>query len=82
MQSNLLEYLTKINGNLSEEEALRIFKMIVDGVAYCHGKGFMHHDLKLENILVNFDENTMRITELCISDFGFGVKNKKRTTQA
>ena len=27
-------------------------------------------DLKFENILVNFDQVTMKITDLCIADFG------------
>ena len=30
----------------------------------------MHCDLKLDNILLNYDENSMKITEICVSDFG------------
>ena len=43
---------------------------------YSHRKGVMHCDLKLDNILLNYDENTMQISEICVSDFGLCSRRK------
>ena len=43
--------------------------MIVEGIAYIHSMKIVHFDLKLDNILVNFDSQGT-ITDLRISDFG------------
>lgn len=52
---------------LSEAEARRIFAQIVAALRYCHRKGVVHRDLKLENILLDEDKNVK------IIDFGFSV---------
>mmetsp|Transcript_3186 Transcript_3186/g.6021 ORF Transcript_3186/g.6021 Transcript_3186/m.6021 type:complete len:533 (-) Transcript_3186:449-2047(-) len=51
-------------GRFPEAIARRYFQQLVDGIAYCHGRGVCHRDLKPENILV--DEYGV----LKISDFG------------
>ena len=42
---------------------------IASGVLHCHSKGLIHHDLKLENILLNFDSNG-DINSVKLADFG------------
>lgn len=69
MMCSLADFLDKRKTRLSEDEAREIFRMIVSGADYCQYKGVIHRDLKLENILVNYDDD-MRITELCLADFG------------
>lgn len=54
----------KEKGRLSEGEAWRYFKDIVDGVTFCHHRSIVHQDLKLENILLDDDDNVK------IADFG------------
>lgn len=50
-----------------EENWIRsIFYQVCEGVAYCHGKGVMHRDLKLENIMLN----TLDPPEAIIIDVG------------
>jgi 5'-AMP-activated protein kinase, catalytic alpha subunit len=39
-------------GRLTEPEAASLFGHILEGVAYCHRNNIIHHDLKLENILI------------------------------
>lgn len=80
MKSTLLDYVSREDKDLNEEEALHIFRMIARGVTHCHEKGIMHCDLKLENILVNFDEGDLTVKDLCISDFGLCAPNKERVT--
>ena len=50
---------------LREPEACRIFAQLISGVGYMHGKGLVHRDLKLENLLLDNNLN------LVITDFGF-----------
>jgi serine/threonine protein kinase len=50
----LFDYVWKKQG-LEEPEARRLFAQIVEGVHYCHKNSIVHRDLKLENILL--DEN-------------------------
>jgi serine/threonine protein kinase len=40
------------NLRFEEKEAKGYFKQIISGIAYCHKKGIIHRDLKLENILI------------------------------
>lgn len=49
---------------VTEENIKAIFKQVIQGVSYMHGKNYYHGDLKLENILIN--ENN----QVVIIDFG------------
>jgi serine/threonine protein kinase len=53
------------HGPLPVEKVKRIFTQLVGAVAYVHSKSCVHRDLKLENILLDKQENV----KLC--DFGF-----------
>ncbi|KAK8836859.1 hypothetical protein M9Y10_037383 [Tritrichomonas musculus] len=53
----LLDVLLK-SGPLSELNAARLFKQIIQGVKYIHDSNIVHRDLKLENILISTDYNT------------------------
>jgi serine/threonine protein kinase len=48
---------------------------IVDAIAYCHKHGFVHRDLKLENILLTDDLHVK------IIDFGFTKKYQKHKSK-
>jgi len=74
----------------NEEIVQHLMRQIVDGIKYIHSKKIMHRDLKLENILVNFDDendkknlNMLKAT-IKIIDFGFatylGSKNVRYST--
>ena len=57
----------KRKGRVGEEEARIIFLQILEGVGFAHEKGYVHRDLKLENIyLVSSDSH-----HLVIGDWGF-----------
>lgn len=60
----LYNYLLR-HGSLPVEKVKRIFTQLVGAVAYVHSKSCVHRDLKLENILLDKQENV----KLC--DFGF-----------
>ncbi|GAA5830100.1 hypothetical protein JCM11251_006877 [Rhodosporidiobolus azoricus] len=60
----LFDYLVE-HGRLSLSETRRIFAQLCLGVAYLHGEGVVHRDLKLENVLLDAEVNVK------IADLGF-----------
>ncbi|XP_076336573.1 serine/threonine-protein kinase SIK2-like [Tachypleus tridentatus] len=52
---------------LTEIEARRIFRQLVDATDACHCQGVCHRDIKLDNIFVDENEN------IKLGDFGFAA---------
>ena len=52
---------------LNEAEAKKIFAQLMDAINYCHQKRVAHRDVKLENILLDTNNNAKLI------DFGFST---------
>ena len=87
---SLAEYLAnfrkKYNVPFPEEIVQHLMRQIIDAFKYIHGKGIMHRDIKLENIMVNFmDDNDKKNLNLLkatvkIIDFGIAVKGSGKTT--
>ena len=71
-KNNLMDLMAK--KPLGKDLALKYFKQVVQAIVYIHGQGIAHRDLKLENVVVNEDE------EVKLVDFGFArkiVENEK-----
>lgn len=67
-KNSLHSYLRSKNGRrLDEPEAKRVYTQICQAISYCHSKNIAHRDLKLENILIDDDNNVKVI------DFGFSI---------
>ncbi len=65
---SLYTYLKSTEGRrLSECESRRLFRQIVSGIDYCHRRNVSHRDIKLENLLLN-EQNDIKII-----DFGFAT---------
>lgn len=65
---NLSDHMKKQGGRLPENDVKRYTKSIVKGIHHVHLKGFVHCDIKLQNILV-FDNGDVKI-----ADFGLAKK--------
>ena len=75
----LNKYVSKYQKGFPEEVVQFLMKQIVDALIYIHDKNIIHRDLKLENIMVNFDsekdkeELNMMKAKIKIIDFGFAI---------
>ena len=70
---NLFSFVKK-RRKLSEKTAKFLFRQIIEGIKYIHSKNIVHRDIKLENILIDINNN------IKICDFGIGkiLDNKNR----
>jgi len=70
---NLFSFVKK-RRKLSEKTAKFLFKQIILGIKYIHEQNIVHRDIKLENLLIDLNNNVK------ICDFGIGRKlqNKKQ----
>jgi len=62
---NLFSFVKK-RRKLSEKMARFLFRQIILGIQHIHSKNVVHRDIKLENILIDFNNNVK------ICDFGIG----------
>jgi serine/threonine protein kinase len=67
---NLSQYLASV-GTVLEFNAWKIFKQLYSAVAYCHANGFVHRDIKLENVMINPDD--FNNYNVILIDFGLSV---------
>lgn len=61
------------NQNLPEAELVALLQPLLDGLAYIHGTGYLHRDIKPDNIYVRAEDGS-----LVLLDFG----SARRTTHA
>ena len=70
---NLFSFVKK-RRKLSEKTAKFLFRQIIQGIKYIHEQNIVHRDIKLENLLIDLNNNVK------ICDFGIGrkIKNKNQ----
>ena len=77
LSSCLEEYKKKNRKPFPEEVVQYLMKQIVSGINYLHKRHILHRDIKLDNILVNFENDedkrnkNMLKAKVKIIDFGF-----------
>ena len=75
----LEDHIEKTGKPFSQEVVQHLMKQIISAFKYIHEKGIIHRDIKLQNILLNYDtnedkknKNLMKAT-IKIIDFGFAA---------
>ena len=83
----LEKYQNKYGKPFSQEIVQHLMRQIIDAFKYIHGLKIIHRDIKLDNILVNFETeedkenlNMMKATAKII-DFGFACRISKSGLQ-
>ena len=75
----LKQYQKLNNQSFNEEIVQHLMRQIVEGIKYLHKKRIIHRDIKMDNILVNFDNRynsknlNMLEANIKIIDFGCSV---------
>nr|KAG5696625.1 hypothetical protein BaRGS_034086 [Batillaria attramentaria] len=69
-------------GSFTERDAVRVLRMVLEGVQYLHGLGIAHRDLKPENLLYYHPghDSKIMITDFGLSHMMSGPDNLMRTT--
>jgi serine/threonine protein kinase len=76
----LKKYMEKHKKAFPEEIVQHLMRQIISGINYLHSKKIIHRDLKLDNIMVNFDSENdkenlnMLKAKIKIIDFGFATR--------
>ncbi|RPB05660.1 Serine/threonine-protein kinase [Choiromyces venosus 120613-1] len=73
IQMSLADQLTlrdKVLSGLDADEAWRLLRQILEGLAHIHGLGIIHRDLKPENIFIDLNGNPQ------IGDFGLATSGQ------
>ncbi|EIN04165.1 kinase-like protein [Punctularia strigosozonata HHB-11173 SS5] len=63
-------------GKLSEDLAQPVIAQVIEGLLYLHGEGFLHADVKPDNVLV-FDKDRRGVLTVKMSDFGLTIPTDK-----
>ena len=73
MTDDLRNIVNNNNGPLEEAFAQKLFKQMIEAVHYCHQIKIVHRDIKLENFLIDLDQETNTI-QIKLTDFGLSKK--------
>jgi len=69
--------VSEILGTLRPSSVRALLMPVLNGLSYLHSRGIIHHDIKPENIVVDYAQNTVKLT-----DFGSAKLVSKSTEGA
>ena len=64
-----LYYHVLNHSGLSEKLSQHYFRQVANAVQYCHSVGVVHHDIKLDNILIDLDTKQAKLIDFGRASF-------------
>jgi beta-lactam-binding protein with PASTA domain/tRNA A-37 threonylcarbamoyl transferase component Bud32 len=71
IEGRSLKELILTRGSLSVTQAIHYARQILDALRFAHRHGIIHRDIKPHNILLDSDENRVKVTDFGIARAGF-----------
>jgi len=68
----LIDYVIR-NGPVPEADAILIMKSLFSAVGYLHDNNYIHRDIKLENIMIDANDDASEKFTVKLIDFGLSV---------
>ena len=85
LKENYEKYIIKHGNPFSEKIIQHIMKQLVEAINFIHSKNIIHHDLRLENILLNYntqeDKENFNIINSEIKIIGFDQAMEKNSSK-
>ena len=69
---DLFEYIKRAEGGVAESVLRAVFTGVLRALRVMHALGFVHGDVKPENVMVDVDGDEVR--RVCLVDFGFAFR--------
>lgn len=82
MDVSLSQHVENQTETIDDNWIATVTRCILSGLAYLHENGWVHRDIKLDNILIKKNDKKDSKLKVCLADFGLAERENSQTTFA